>query len=93
MSALLWACDGGNEDIVELLIDAEADLSAQDADGQTALHYGKLSTLRCDLRFQRVAEGARGLWLYGFCSAPTKRVDVRFMLTTLAAASPPTPKK
>ena len=59
MSALLWACDGGNEDIVELLIDAEADLSAQDADGQTALHYGKLSTLRCDLRFQRVAEGAR----------------------------------
>lgn len=42
MTALLWACDGGNEDIVELLIDADCDHSSRDLDGQTALHYGNV---------------------------------------------------
>ena len=38
---LFIASIGGNEGIVKLLIDANADLNIQDKDGRTALHKGK----------------------------------------------------
>jgi ankyrin repeat protein len=35
----MWASDGGDLDIAMLLMDAGSDILAQDADGQTALHF------------------------------------------------------
>jgi ankyrin repeat protein len=35
----MWASDGGYTDITTLLVDAGSDVLAQDAEGQTALHY------------------------------------------------------
>ena len=40
MTALMWACDQDHYDVVKFLVeDKHADLSLQDVDGQSALHY------------------------------------------------------
>jgi len=39
MTMLMWACDRGNLELVQYLVNKKADLNMQDADGQTCLHY------------------------------------------------------
>ncbi len=46
MALLHWACDRGLEQMVTLLLESQADINIQDADGQTSLHYGKGQTIR-----------------------------------------------
>ena len=41
-TALIWAADRGNAELVALLLDRGADLNLQDCDGQTALHYAAI---------------------------------------------------
>lgn len=42
VTALHHAADRGNVELIECLLKAGADVSVQDYDGQTPLHYGKL---------------------------------------------------
>ena len=39
MTLLMWACDLGHLEIVKFLVEAGANVNAQDAEGQTCLHY------------------------------------------------------
>ncbi|ESP04084.1 hypothetical protein LOTGIDRAFT_84139, partial [Lottia gigantea] len=39
MSLLHWACDRGLYDMVEILLQYNADKNLQDSDGQSPLHY------------------------------------------------------
>ena len=45
MCLLHWACDRGHIDVLQLLLDNEAKINATDAEGQTALHYGKINIM------------------------------------------------
>jgi len=52
--ALFWACEYGQNHVVEFLLDHGAELTARRADGQTALHWavigGQLETVKLLLR-------------------------------------------
>ena len=39
MSLLMWACDRGNLELVEYLVESGVDVNLQDSDGQSSLHY------------------------------------------------------
>ena len=40
MTPLHWACDRGNTDVIQALVDGGADIEVQDPEGQTPLYYG-----------------------------------------------------
>ena len=45
MAPLHWACDRGNTEMLQCLLDNGADIEVQDSDNQTSLHYGEESNM------------------------------------------------